>query len=190
MRLLILPIHEPLPGSVLPEMATICGEIEAARRYRALAVTTLRQLRDLADTRIRLEASPDDAAEAIRFWILPRLADRWQMDGGVYRTDGWEIDFGETSREFSVVATAAILCPFLSARWIHAGLLGLGRSVSEVIGPATAGGEYLYASAPGHHETEARFLPELPVITTHADWQEAMQSPLQGALKRAWEEET
>ena len=48
-RLLILEIQEPQPGRVLPEMAADHGPEEAARRYRATVVTTLRQLRGLVD---------------------------------------------------------------------------------------------------------------------------------------------
>ena len=34
-----------------------------------------------------------------------------------------------------------------------------------------------------------RILPELPVIRTSADWQQALDSALGPALKRAWEAE-
>ena len=56
MRLLTLKIQEPLPGRVFPEMAADHGPEEAARRYRAVAVTTLRQLRGLSEARLRLDS--------------------------------------------------------------------------------------------------------------------------------------
>ncbi len=190
MRLLTLKIQEPLPGLVLPEMAVEYGPEEAARRYRAIAVTTLRQLRGLANARLRLTIEPVDADEAVRFWLLPRLTDRWQMEDSVFRSEGWEIDFGGKSDDFSIRATGEILCPQLGARWVHTALLGLGRTTHCVIGPATGGGEYFTAHAPENSaELPPRILPELPVIQTHAHWHQALNSALGPALKRAWEEE-
>lgn len=189
-RLLTLQIQEPLPGQVLPEMAALHGPDEAARRYRAIVVTSLRQLRGLAETRLRLRVAPEDGHEAVRFWLLPRLSDRWDARGGVYRSPGWEIDFGGDFESFPVRAAGEILCPYLGARWVHAALLGIGRTTREVIGPATGGGEYFRAGAPEAAENlEARVLPELPVIHTHEHWQQALDSALGAGLKRAWEEE-
>lgn len=190
MRLLTLKILEPLPGLVLPEMAADHGPEEAARRYRAIAVTTLRQLRGLADARLRLLVTPEDAHEAIRFWLLPRLADRWSVEGGVFRADGWEIDFGGGIDEFPVQATGDILCPFLGARWVHAGLLGLGRTVRHVVGPGAEGSEYFRAlAADAPDDVSLRMLPELPIIRKSHHWSQALDSALGPALKRAWEEE-
>lgn len=189
-RLLTLNIQEPLPGQVLPEMAAGEGPEEAARRYRAVVVTTLRQLRGLADARLRLMVSPGDADEAVRFWLLPRLADNWQAGGGIFRSEGWEIDFGGETGGFAVEATAEILCPFLSARWVHAALLGLGRTTCEVIGPAGDDGVYFQAFSPEtRDDLPVRMLPELPVIRTARHWDEALASPLGAALKKAWEAE-
>jgi hypothetical protein len=189
-RLLTLQIEEPLPGRVLPFMAETHGMEEAARRYRAIVVTTLRQLRGLTDARLRIVASPDDAAEALRFWLLPRLADRWQADCGVFRSDGWEIDFGGETGIYQVTAWGEVLCPFLSARLAHAAMLGLERGAHRVIGPASGSGEYFRAEAAQTSATrEVRALPELPVIRLETEWLEALQSPLGPALKRAWEEE-
>ncbi len=189
-RLLTFHVQEPLPGLVLPEMATDHGPEEAARRYRAIAVTTLRQLRSLSDARIRLITTPADAHEAVRFWLLPRLAPRWLADGGVFRSEGWEIDFGGESSTFPVHAHGEILCPFLGARWVHAALLGLGRTVDHVVGPATGGGHYFTARAASvTRDLPPHILPELPIIQSSDHWQQALDSPLGPALKRAWLEE-
>jgi hypothetical protein len=189
-RLLTLKIQEPLPGLVLPQMIADHGAEEAARRYRAVVITSLRQLSHLTDTRLRLFVEPADAHEAVRFWILPRLADRWQAEGLVYRASGWEIDFGEADEKFTIHAFGEILCPFLGARWVHAAMLGIGKSVSRVIGPSSCGGEYFTAHAPANPlEGLPHILPELSIIQTHDHWQEALDSPLGPALKRAWEEE-
>lgn len=191
MRLLTLNILEPLPGLVLPEMAVDHGPEEAARRYRAIAVTTLRQLRGLSDARLRLAVAPEDAHEAIRFWLLPRLAERWSATDGVFRAEGWEIDFGGESEEYPVRAIGEILCPFLGARWVHAGLLGLGSTARHVVGPGAEGGEYFRAHAAGApNDLPPRILPELPIIQTSHHWTQALDSPLGAALKRAWEEES
>jgi len=193
-RLLTLVIQEPLPGRVLPLMAADQGPEEAARRYRAIVLTTLRQLRGLSDTRLRLWPDPADAAEAIRFWLLPRLADRWQSTATVFRADGWEIDFGDDPLNYQIEASAEILCPFLCARWVHTALLGLERGGHRVSGSASGGGEYLRAgpvtgAAPLSEPLEERSLPELPVIRNHDHWLEALDSPLGPALLKAWEAE-
>lgn len=190
MRLLTLKIQEPLPGRVLPLMVAEHGAEEASRRYRAIVVTTLRQLRGLTGTRLRIEADPEDAGEALRFWLLPRLADRWQAEAEVFRSDGWEIDFGGQSSFYQVEAAGEILCPFLGARWVHTALLGMERGAHRVSGPASGGGEYFRArpvAAPGM--LEHRLLPELPVIRDDHHWRQALESPLGPALKKAWEEE-
>lgn len=191
MRLLRLVIQEPLPQRrLLPQIEETHGADEAARRYRAVVLTTLRQLRGLAETRIRLVVEPDDAEEAVRFWLLPKLADRWQAEEGVYLTDGWEIDFGGEFSQARVEAEGDVLCPFLGARWVHAAMLGLERGAHEIIGPAADGGVCFRASAISKkEEIETRYLPELPVIRHETHWLEALQSPLGPSLKRAWEEE-
>lgn len=189
-RLLSLNILEPLPGRVLPEMATDHGPDEAARRYRAIVLTTLRQLRGLSDVRLRLVPDPLDADEAIRFWLLPKLAENWQRDDLVFRSDGWEIDFGCDSTTFDLSAHGEILCPFLGSRWVHTALLGIGRSTAEVIGPATEGGHYFHCLAPDAPlGLPPRILPKLPIVRTSEHWEESLASPLGPALKRAWEEE-
>ena len=192
MRLLTLPIQEPVPGRVLPLMARDHGPDEAARRYRAIVVTMLRQLRGLAATRLRIRPDPEDAAEAIRFWLLPRLAGSWQVADAVFQADGWEIDFGGDSVAILVEARGEVLCPFLGARWVHMAMLGLERGTHRVRGPARNGGDYFHARpavAGSLEELEERLLPELPVIRDTRQWDEALDSLLGPALKRAWEEE-
>ena len=192
MRLLKLQIQEPVPGRVLPLMAREHGPDEAARRYRAIVVTMLRQLRGLAGTRLRILPDPEDAAEAIRFWLLPQLAGRWQVAGAVFQADGWEIDFGGEPTAWLVEASGDVLCPFLGARWAHTAMLGLERGTHRVRGPASNGGVYFHAhpAAAGSLDSlEERLLPELPVIRDPSQWDEALDSALGPALKRAWEEE-
>jgi hypothetical protein len=189
-RLLTIKIKEPLLGQVLPEMVISEGATEASRRYRAIVLTSLRQLRGLTEARLRIEVSPGDADEAIRFWLLPKLAASWRAEQSVFYSPGWEIDFGGDASAFSIHASCEILCPNLGARWIHTALLGLGSSVDHVVGPASDGSEYFRAHAPGAAQLgETRILPLLPVIRTSDDWNEALNGFLGPALKRAWEEE-
>lgn len=190
MRLLTLKIQEPLPGAVLPEMAVDHGPEEAARRYRAIAVTTLRQLRGLAESRLRLTVVPTDGHEAVRFWLLPRLAGKWQASDEVYRAEGWEIDFGGDASDFPVHAHGEILCPQLGARWVHTALLGIGRTTGQVTGPTAEGGEYFQAQAAiSSADLPPRILPPLPIIRTSEQWEEALAGLLGPALKKAWEAE-
>ena len=190
MRLLTLKIHEPIAGGVLPEMIADHGPEEAARRYRAIVVTTLRQLRGLSDARLRFHVEPQDGHEAVRFWLLPRLAEKWQVRDGVFRADGWEIDFGGNTADFQVHAVGEILCPNLGSRWVHTALLGIGRTTGQVTGPASDGGEYFRAhSAVTTTDLPPRVLPELPIIRTSEHWLLMMDSILGPALKKAWEEE-
>ena len=192
MRLLVFEITEPLAGGVLHEMAGEVGGTESARRYRAVVLTTLRQLRGLTETRIRLRCRPDDAAEAIRFWLLPKLADRWlHEETGIFRNEGWEIDFGGSEEGFSALAEGDLMCPGLGARWVHTALLGIERASHVVRGPAERGGDYFNAR-PAVAELPERvtLLPALPVVRLAADWVSALDGPLGRALKRAWEEES
>lgn len=189
MRLLVFPTVEPLPGAVLPEMAAEVGGTESARRYRAVALTTMRQLQGLADTRIRLLCSPDDAAEAIRFWLLPKLADRWMDDGGVFRSEGWEIDFGGGTEGFTALAEGDLMCPGLGSRWVHTAMLGIERGTHRIRGPAQQGGDYFKASPCGTPAGEEVLLPPLPVVRLAIDWVTALEGPLGRPLKKAWEEE-
>ena len=188
-RLLTLHIQEPLPGLVLPRMAAEVGNEETVRRYRAIVLTTLRQLKGLGDTRLRIIADPEDAAEALRFWLLPLLAERWQATESVFRSDGWEIDFENDSHPFAIEATGNILCPFLGARWVHMAMLGIERGTHRVIGRTNEGEEFFRAQPRSATPTpDERILPELPVISRDDHWQEALESPLGAALKRALEE--
>jgi hypothetical protein len=190
MRLLVLTIHETLPGCELPITADGHDPAETGRRYRAVVLTTLRQLQGLTNTRIRIQVHPDDADDAVRFWLLPRLSEHWSMENNVFRADGWEIDFGGDCSPFTINAEAEVLCPFLCARWVHTALLGLERGLHQVAGHSPDNDPYLRARAVGSNDSlETKYLPPLPVIRDHNSWQQALESPLGPALKRAWEAE-
>lgn len=191
MRQLRLQIDEPLPGKVLPGIAAQHGAEEAARRYRAIVLTTLRQLRGMKDTEICIIPNPPDAEEAIRFWLLPRLSDHWQSDGqGLFHNDGWRIHMGEGSEQPEIIASGHALCPWLSSRWVHTAMIGLERCRHRAIGCSPAGEIYFDAqSFRSSHQAEETTLPPLVIIHSEQDWQAALESPLGPALKKAWEAE-
>ncbi|MBK1883645.1 hypothetical protein JIN85_14580 [Luteolibacter pohnpeiensis] len=186
MRLLTLHITEPLPGCVFPAMIAETSAEEAAHRYRATVLTTMRQLKGLNETRIRIVTDPEDAAEAVRFWLLPLLADRWISEGLVFKTDGWEFDFSGNFPPFPILMTADVRCPQLGARWIQAALAGIGSSIGSVIGEGENGEIYLECRT--NSALPVRNLPKLPIIETDQDWQTALASAIGPALKKAWEQ--
>jgi hypothetical protein len=189
-RVLTFTVVEPLPGKVLPEMAETVGADEAVRRYKAVVLTTLRQLHGLSETRIRLVADPGDADEALRFWLLPRLADRWESENGTFRTLGWEIDFGGGDEDFLIHARGDIRCPYLGARWVHAAMIGLERGCHHVIATAEDGSECFHARGRTAENPDIKPLPKLSLIRNDDEWKEALESPLGAALRKAWNEET
>ncbi|MGD7652673.1 MAG: hypothetical protein ACQCXQ_05620 [Verrucomicrobiales bacterium] len=191
MRILTLRILEPLPGNVPQAIAPDdLGPDEAARRYRAVVLTTMRQLRGLEATTIRILTDPADANEAIRFWLLPKLSDHWENNDPDFQTTGWALSFATTAPTASVRAEADILCPFLSARWIHTALIGIERGGHRVTGPSDDGGHCFNAEpTDAASPLETRALPPLPVVKTAGQWDQALKSPLGPALKKAWKEE-
>lgn len=188
MRLLHLVIREPGPG-VLPKIAAEYGSREAVRRFQAIVVTTLRQLRGLEQTTIRIEPQPMDAEEALRFWLLPKLAGGWRRKGERFIADGWCIAFGDAGNAHTVAAEANVLCPMLSARWVHAALAGLDRGGRFCIGHDQRGQPYLTARASGDVPvTDVVNLPQLPSIETADDWNRALEGPLGPALFKEFEQ--
>ncbi len=53
-------------------VATV-GDEEAVKRYRSMVVVLLEQLEGLNNTHVRFCYAPDDATDAIKFWLLPQL---------------------------------------------------------------------------------------------------------------------
>lgn len=190
MRLLVFTIHEPLPGKVLPVMTREIGAEEAVRRYKAVVLTTLRQLKGLENARIRLIPDPDDAEEALRFWLLPRLSDRWKADDGVFRSPGWEIDFGGSGDPFAIHASGDILCPYLGSRWVHTAMIGLERGTHQVAALAADGSRCFHAGARASQNAHLRQLPPLALIRNDEEWKLALDGPLGAELRKTRTEQT
>jgi len=149
MRLLLVFLKEPAPGKVKTRLAADVGEETATRYYRALVEVLLKQLRGLQKTRIRFCYAPDDAHDAIRFWLLPEMnaSSKSKNDNSVplfhapatqtSTTATQEIDFhpqgdgnlgDRMSRAFTrgfeegfqEIAVIGTDCPECGSRWINA----------------------------------------------------------------------
>lgn len=168
MRLLMVFLKEPIPGEVKTRLASTVGDEEAARRYKALVEVLLRQLQGLENCRIRFCYAPDDADDAIRFWLLPLMnASSGETEnvylaptalGEKYRQ---EIDFrpqgngdlGERMQRafaeafvdgYEQIAIIGTDCPECGARWINAGFSRMAKDSNHgMIGPSTDGGYYM-----------------------------------------------
>lgn len=172
MRLLLVFLDEPVPGIVMPELASEIGDNKACDYYKALIEVLLRQLQGLEKCRIRFCYAPDDADEAIRFWILsimnawpgpqeqlylaPSACSANQAEQEVdFRPQGTgeQMDkikqaftegFTEGYEEIALVKSTCIEC---GARWINAAFSRLRAESSRdaVIGPTNRDGYYLLA---------------------------------------------
>lgn len=169
MRLLLVFLKEPIPGKVKTRLAADVGDEDASRYYKALVEVLLRQLQGLEGCRIRFCYTPDDAEDAIRFWILPAMQATSAATEGLYLAPysqtmaepAQEVDFrpqgsGDLGQRldrafnsafedgFSEIAVIGTDCPECGARWINTAFSRL-RSDSNrdmVIGPSTDGGYY------------------------------------------------
>lgn len=133
-----------------------------------------------------------------------------QAEGGLGERleHAFQEGFKEGFKEVSAIGTD---CPFLSDRWIHTAHLA-GRNEDVVIGPTYDGGYYFislksFSTVPfrdipwSTEETysatmealkkadlSCHLLPQLNDIDHEEDWVEALESPLGGKLKKAYEE--
>jgi hypothetical protein len=165
MRLLLVFLKEPIPGQVKTRLATEVGNDKAASIYRAMVRILLQQLGGLDDCRLRFCYAPDDAHEAIKFWILPEI-----MESKDILLDPEEIDFrAQGEGDLGQRLTGAMRCAFeegfqkvavigsdcieISSRWVHAAFAQLSPRHDAVIGPTPDGGYHLLATK--------RFLPAL-----------------------------
>lgn len=172
MRLLLVFLKEPIPGKVKTRLAQDVGDEDASRYYKALVEVLLKQLQGLQDCRIRFCYAPDDAEDAIRFWLLPEMRATSSSSEGLYLAPHshtvdkptQEVDFrpqrsGDLGDRldrafnrafedgFSEIAVIGTDCPDCGARWINAAFSRLNSETGRdiVIGPSTDGGYYLMA---------------------------------------------
>lgn len=169
MHALLIFLEEPIPGPSIPVLCTDGHPHESIRRYRAIISVLLQQLEGLRDTHVRIYHSPEDAGEAITFWLLP------QLRGQVVKRDSdflftpeknappISIDFKplETSDSpsrhslaiqnafengFKKVAIMDHTCLECGSRWIHTAMLQL-KSSTCIIGPNQDGSCYFLAAS-------------------------------------------
>ena len=182
MRLLMVFLKEPIPGKVKTRLASDVGDENATRYYKALVEVLLRQLQGLNNCRIRFCYAPDDAGDAIRFWILPEMRATSGPTQEIYLAPAshlvddpsQEIDFHQQGEGdlgdrlaraftqgfddgFQEVCVIGSDCPECGSRWINAAFsrLSADKPRQVVIGPSQDGGYYLLAlesPAPGLFE--------------------------------------
>lgn len=171
MRLLLVLIHEPIPGLVLPGLAARLGAEKACDCYKALIEVMLRQLRGLEQCRIRFCYTPADAGDAVRFWLLPKMdavssseANLYHIPSSTPGEQAQEIDFHALRNEitaealgkafadgfaegFEQVALIDPTCLECGARWINAAFSRLHPETTKdvIIGPNHEGRYYILA---------------------------------------------
>lgn len=171
MRLLLVFVNEPVPGTVFTRLAMDLGKQEAARYYKATVEVLLRQLQGLENCRIRICHTPDDAGDAVRFWLLPSMRATSAPEQNLYlapatqAADGsmtQEVDFrpqgtgdlgarlerafaGGFAEGFGDIAVIGPNCLECGARWINTAFSRLDSETARdaVIGPTTKGSYYL-----------------------------------------------
>lgn len=156
-RLLLIFLDEPLPGQVLPQVEQTVGAKGTVRIYRAMTRVLLRQLSGLQDCRIRICFRPDDAQDAMKFWILPEIIDHPDLridpasldfvpQGPGHRGQRLERAFEAAFAEgFEKVAAIRSDCMEVSSRWINAAFSQLNGRYHGAIGPTPDGHYHLLA---------------------------------------------
>lgn len=169
MNTLIIFLKEPIPGKVKTRLGATTGHEEAAKRYKAMVEVLLIQLEGLTNTHVRFCYAPDDAGDAVSFWILPLLrgeiikrkedflftpsknaqaftidfTPQGEGDLGARLERATEQAFADGAEKVAVMGTDCIHC---GSRWINAAFLQT-KEDSCVIGPSLDGGYYLLATA-------------------------------------------
>ncbi|MFP6856371.1 MAG: TIGR04282 family arsenosugar biosynthesis glycosyltransferase [Roseibacillus sp.] len=163
-RLLLVFLKEPLPSQVKTRLAAGVGSEQAVTIYRAMVHILLQQLGGLEDCQLRICYAPDNAQDAIRFWILPEIMDSPEIDLDPdvidFRPQG-EGDLGVRLARatlqafdagFQKVAVIGSDCIEISSRWIHAAFAQLNEQHDAVIGPTPDGGYHILATKRAHLE--------------------------------------
>lgn len=171
MRLLLVLVHEPIPGLVLPSLTAELGAEKACDYYKAMIEVMLRQLRGLEKCRIRFCYTPADAGDALKFWLLPKMEAISSNEANLYHvppnTPGepaQEVDFrpignkitteglGKAFAEgfevgFDQIGALDPTCLECGARWINAAFSRLHPETNRdvIIGPNHEGHYYFLA---------------------------------------------
>ena len=169
MNTLIIFLKEPIPGKVKTRLGATTGHEEASKRYKAMVEVLLVQLEGLINTHVRFCYAPDDAGDAISFWILPLLRgdiikrsedflftpSKHAQPFTIDFTPQGEGDLGDRLERATIQAFAdgaekvAVMgtdCIDCGSRWINAAFLQTKEN-SCVVGPSLDGGYYILATA-------------------------------------------
>lgn len=180
MNTLIIFLKEPIPGKVKTRLGATTGHEEATKRYKAMVEVLLLQLEGLQNTHVRFCYAPDDAGDAISFWILPLLRgdvikrSRDFLFTPSKHAPAFTIDFtpqGEgdlgarleraTAEAFALGAQKVAImgsdCVHCGSRWINAAFLQTKEDTC-VLGPCDDGGYYLLATS-SHQPSLFRNIP-------------------------------
>lgn len=206
MRLLLVFLNEPIAGQVKPELAAALGDEEAARYYQALVEVLLKQLQGLQQTRIRFCYTPDDAGDAVKFWLLPIINAKAGNEPSTFHAPDspadqdfrQEIDFhpqgeGDLSQRinrafahgfadgYTAIAAINSDSPDCGARWINMAFARLQNdSRDAIIGPCHDGCPYLIA-----------LKTHQPEVLSHISWetkpQKSDQNPTLSKSPLRWE---
>lgn len=158
MRLLLVFLQEPIPGQVAHSLSEEYGEPLAADYYRAMVEVLVRQLQGLKQTRIRFCYAPEDAGDAIRFWLLPQVQARPGKESDSFDIPSFPgdqqylqtIDFhpqGQGPRAtrlqrafklgheqgYKQIAAIGSNCPGCGARWLNAAFARLQSGKRDLI---------------------------------------------------------
>ena len=183
-RLLLLFLKEPLPGQVKTRLAAKVGDDLAVNIYKSMVRILLQQLSGLQDCHLRLCCAPDDAQDAIRFWLLPEIMDSSEMVLSTEHLDFWPQGEGDLGARLTRATAAAFEegyqkvavigsdCIEISSRWIHAALVQLNDRHEVVVGPTPDGGYHLLATS-----------RHLPVLFQDIPW--SSSETLDATLARA-----
>ena len=165
MRLLLLFLKEPRPGRVKTRLGHTMGMEQATIVYRAMVRLLLIQLSELEECRLRFCYAPDDAHDAMRFWLLPEIMDVTEIQLNPEHVDFRPQGEGDLGARLSRAARQAFEegyqkiafigsdCIEISSRWIQAAFAQLNDRHEAVIGPTPDGGYHLLAMQ--------RYLPAL-----------------------------
>ncbi len=171
MRLLLVVLQEPIPGAVLPKLAAEAGLEKACQYYKALIEVMITQLQGLENCRIRFCYTPEDASDAIKFWLLPRMEACSADEANLYHApcsstneNPQEIDFYPLrtpsiadgiskaftdgfAEGFDQIAVLNPTCLECGARWINATFSRLHPETNRdaIIGPTYMDRYYILA---------------------------------------------
>lgn len=177
------PTSDPAQPSIHHALADDLGEAE--RRYRALIRVLISQLTGLNQTLVKFIISPADeaAVEAVSFWMLSLFRGKVIKHGEHFQftpeqhAPGFSIVFTThpnlTSTHHEKSAILSAHCPSCSSRWINTAMTQCNES-NHVVGEG-----YLTINHRDHLSKRSTIsLPDLPVILTDSDWQQALDSPI------------